>query len=150
MLLFCVLRCGKQLKELSLSWCWLITDTGLVSIVDHCWLVYCLYKPTRVFVSPEKSTYRDYFHRRWWHRRRRCHHRWRLDFLVRSITFVTVGPNHSKLGMHVSVQCQATHLFQWNKISSFLLCSCSQIKAISPKKISLRSCNFPPKWNLSL
>ena len=26
--------------------------------------------------------------------------------------FVTVGPNHSKLGMHVSMQCQATHLFQ--------------------------------------
>ena len=30
--------------------------------------------------------------------------------------FVTLGPNHFKLGMHVSMQCQATHLFQWNKI----------------------------------
>ena len=26
--------------------------------------------------------------------------------------FVTVGPNRSKLGVHVSMQCQATHLFQ--------------------------------------
>ena len=34
--------------------------------------------------------------------------------------FVTVGPDHSKLGMHVSMQCQATHLFQWN-MSSFCL-----------------------------
>lgn len=28
--------CGKQLRELSLSWCWFITDRGLISIVDHC------------------------------------------------------------------------------------------------------------------
>ncbi|XP_045205172.2 F-box/LRR-repeat protein fbxl-1-like [Mercenaria mercenaria] len=28
--------CGSHLKELSLSWCWFITDTGLISIVDHC------------------------------------------------------------------------------------------------------------------
>ncbi|XP_060573018.1 F-box/LRR-repeat protein 7-like [Ruditapes philippinarum] len=28
--------CGKQLRDLSLSWCWFLTDTGLISIVDHC------------------------------------------------------------------------------------------------------------------
>lgn len=28
--------CGSHLKELALSWCWFITDTGLVSLVDHC------------------------------------------------------------------------------------------------------------------
>ncbi|XP_053399966.1 F-box/LRR-repeat protein 2-like isoform X3 [Mercenaria mercenaria] len=28
--------CGSHLKELSLSWCDSITDTGLISIVDHC------------------------------------------------------------------------------------------------------------------
>ena len=70
-------------------------------------------------MSPEKATYRDYFHRRWMPGL--------LSLVVAAAAvssasgfrwlehnFVTVGPNHSKLGngMHVSVQCQATHLFQ--------------------------------------
>lgn len=29
-------RCGSNLVELALSWCWSITDVGLVSIMDHC------------------------------------------------------------------------------------------------------------------
>ena len=32
----------------------------------------------------------------------------------------------------------------------FLLYSCSRLKATSPRKISLKSCNFPQKWNLPL
>ena len=35
--------------------------------------------------------------------------------------FVTVGPNQSKLGMHVSMQCQATHLLNRNKITSLFI-----------------------------
>ncbi|KAK6168393.1 hypothetical protein SNE40_020937 [Patella caerulea] len=29
-------NCGPNLEYLNLSWCWLISETGLISIVDHC------------------------------------------------------------------------------------------------------------------
>ena len=45
-----------------------------------------------IFVSLEKVTCRDYFHKRWA----------ASGFSCSEHNFVTVGPNHSKLGMHVS------------------------------------------------
>ena len=48
----------------------------------------CLEKYTwiRLFVSPEKATYRDYFRRQWRRRCRQCHRCRCPDFFIRSIT----------------------------------------------------------------
>ena len=65
-------------------------------------------------VAWKGDIYRDYFCR-WWRQPAAAS---ASGFPCPEHNFVTVGPNHSKLGMHISIQCQATHLFQWNKISS--------------------------------
>ena len=77
------------------------------SLLIYTYKLFCSH-PSILLCRLKRATYRDYFRRQWASR-----------FPCLEHNFVTVGPNHSKLGMHVSVQCQATHFIQWNKISSF-------------------------------
>ncbi|KAK3085362.1 hypothetical protein FSP39_002152 [Pinctada imbricata] len=60
--------CGSKLRELSLCWCWHVTDMGLISIVDHCryvWyvtkteLIYIVDHYRYVFLSPQTEMSTD-------------------------------------------------------------------------------------------